>query len=90
MFNVEKLPELKVYVKLLDDDSVMPKQKLKEAIEYIEEEQRKIAEINAQAQMLQQQASQFINSDPEGQASQMMDQLREQQVEEEQPTDEPL
>ena len=83
MFNVEKLPELKVYVKLLDDDSVMPKQKLKEAIEYIEEEQQKIAQINAQAQMLQQQASQYINGDPESQASMTMDQLREQQAEEE-------
>lgn len=83
MFNVEKLPELKVYVKLLDDDSVMPKQKLKEAIEYIEAEQQKIAQINAQAQMLQQQASQYINGDPESQASMTMDQLREQQAEEE-------
>lgn len=83
MFNVEKLPELKVYVKLLDDDSVMPKQKLKEAIEYIEEEQQKIAQINAQAQMLQQQASQYINGDPESQASMTMDQLRQQQAEEE-------
>lgn len=83
MFNVEKLPELKVYVKLLDDDSVMPKQKLKEAIEYIEAEQQKIAQINAQAQMLQQQASQYINGDPESQASMTMDQLREQQTEEE-------
>lgn len=83
MFNVEKLPELKVYVKLLDDDSVMPKQKLKEAIEYIEAEQQKIAQINAQAQMLQQQASQYINGDPESQASMTMDQLRQQQVEEE-------
>nr|DAS65353.1 MAG TPA: portal protein [Bacteriophage sp.] len=82
MFNVEKLPELKVYVKLLDDDSVMPKQKLKEAIEYIEAEQQKIAQINAQAQMLQQQASQYINGDPESQASMTMDQLRQQQVEE--------
>lgn len=83
MFNVEKLPELKVYVKLLDDDSVMPKQKLKEAIEYIEKEQQKIAQINAEAQMLQQQASQYINGDPESQASMTMDQLRQQQAEEE-------
>lgn len=93
MFSVEKLPELKVYVKLLDDDSVMPKQKLKEAIEYIEEEQRKIAQINAQAQLMQQQASRFINGDPESQASQIMDQVREQQVEPEEveeSTNEPL
>lgn len=71
MFSVEKLPELKIYVKLLDDDSVMPKQKLEDAIEYIEAEQKKIAMINAQAQMMQQRANQFLNADPEAQASQV-------------------
>ena len=73
MFSVEKLPELKVYVKLLDDDSVMPKQKLESAIEFIEAEQQKIAQINAQAQMLQQRANQFLNEDPEAQAGQIME-----------------
>ncbi len=71
MFSVEKLPELKIYVKLLDDDSVMPKQKLEDAIEYIEAEQKKIAMINAEAQMMQQKANQFLNADPEAQASQV-------------------
>ena len=71
MFSVEKLPELKIYVKLLDDDSVMPKQKLEDAIEYIEAEQKKIAMINAEAQMMQQRANQFLNADPEAQASQV-------------------
>ena len=73
MFNVQRLPELKTYVKLLDDDSVMPKVKLEEAIEMIEEEQEKIAMMNAQAQMMQQRAQQFLMEDPEAQASQVLE-----------------
>lgn len=70
-FNAQRLAELKIYVKLLDDDSVMPKQKLTDAIEYIEQEQQKIAEINANAQIMQQNAGQFLNGDPESQTAQM-------------------
>ena len=73
MFNVQRLPELKTYVKLLDDDSVMPKVKLEEAIKMIEEEQEKIAMMNAQAQMMQQKAEQFLMEDPEAQASQVLE-----------------
>lgn len=72
-FNVQRLGELKIYVKLLDDDSVMPKAKLEEAIELMEEEQRRIAVINAQAQIMSQRANQFLNSDPDAQAEQMSD-----------------
>lgn len=72
-FNVQRLGELKIYVKLLDDDSVMPKAKLEEAVELMEEEQRKIAAINAQAHIMQQRANQFLNSDPDAQAEQMSD-----------------
>ena len=71
-FSPQMLPQLKLYVNALSDDSVMPKQKLLEIIEQQEEEQKKIAEINAQAQMLRQRASQFINNDIEGQASQIV------------------
>ena len=71
MFNVQRIAELKTYVKLLDDDSVMPKQKLEEAIEIIEEEQQKIAMIQAEAQMMQQRANQFLMSDPEMQAAEV-------------------
>ena len=78
MFNVQRLPELKTYVKLLDDDSVMPKVKLEEAIEMIEEEQEKIAMMHAQAQMMQQRAQQFLMEDPEAQASQVLE--AEQQI----------
>ena len=78
-FSIERLTELKVYTKLLDDDSVMPKAKLEEAIELMEEEQRKIAIINAQAQMMKQRASQFLNEDPDAQAEQISN--AQQQVE---------
>lgn len=68
MFSPQMLPQLKIYANALSDDSVMPKQKLLDIIEEQEEEQKKIAQINAQAQMLKQRAMQFINSDPAGQA----------------------
>ena len=68
MLNPQRLGELKVYTKLLDDDAVMPKAKLEEAVELMEEEQRKIAMIQAQAQIMQQRANQFLNSDANAQA----------------------
>lgn len=67
-FNVQRLPELKRYAEALDDDSTMPKRKLDKIIESMEEEQRKIAIINAQAQLMQARADQFLNSEPEAQA----------------------
>jgi hypothetical protein len=72
-FNPQMLAELKIYVRLLDDDSVMPKQKLLEAIDMMEEEQQRIAIINAQAQQMKMRANQFIMGDPESQAQQMLD-----------------
>lgn len=73
MFSTERMPELKLYVKTLDDDSVMPKQKLEAMIEEWDKEQQRIAEIQAQAQMLQQRAQQFLMEDPDGQAQQIAD-----------------
>ena len=73
MFNIQRLAELKVYVKLLDDDSVMPKSKIEEAIEIMEAEQQKIAVINAEAQMMKQRVNQFLNEDPDAQAEQMLE-----------------
>ena len=72
-FNAQRIGELKAYVKALDDDSVAPKQKLLEVIEEIEAQQRKIAEIDAQAQMMRQRAQQFLMGDPEEQSSMMAD-----------------
>lgn len=73
-FNAKRLQELKVYVELLDDDSSMPKQKLLKAIKKMEEEQQKIAQINAQAQQLQQNAMQFINDEEQTMNEQIIQQ----------------
>ena len=81
-FSAQRVSELAVYAEVLDDDSVAPKTKILEAIEHIKEEQRKIAEIQAQAQIMQQRAQQFLMEDPDGQADQIADaqlQLMEQE-----------
>ena len=70
-FNVQRLAEFEVYVEALDDDSVAPKMKLKEILERMKEEQRRIAMIEAQAQMMQQRANQFLMGDPDEQSSVM-------------------
>jgi hypothetical protein len=70
-FNSQRVSELATYAEVLDDDSVAPKMKIKEAIEHIREEQRRIAMINAQAQMMQHRAQQFLMEDPDGQAEQI-------------------
>lgn len=72
-FSSQRLGELKIYVQTLDDDSTMPKQKLEEAIEFMEEEQMKIAAMNAQAQIMQENAMQFLMGDPDTQASQIVE-----------------
>lgn len=69
----QRMSELKIYVKVLPNDSVMPKAKLEQAVEAYEEEQRKIAMIEAQAQIMQQRAQQFLMEDPDGQAQQIAD-----------------
>ena len=80
MFSHERLPELKIYTNLLDDESVMPKQKLEEAIKLEEEEQEKIAMLNAQAQLMKQRVNQFLGQDATAQASQINDIASSQQV----------
>ena len=72
-FSQEKLGELKIYVETLDDDSVMPKQKLLEAIKKQEEAQARIAQINAQANEMIQRANQFLNGDVSQQAMQIQE-----------------
>ena len=72
-FNPQRVAEFEAYVKALPDDSVAPKQDLLEGIENIKETQMRIAQINAQAQLMQQRAQQFLTQDPDGQASQIAD-----------------
>lgn len=90
-FHSQRVSELATYAEVLDDDSVAPKTKIKEAIEHIREEQRKIAMIEAQAQMMQQRAQQFLMGDPDEQAAQINDaqaQLEAQYAEQEAELDE--
>lgn len=92
LFNAERVGELSIYAELLDDDSVAPKQKIKEAVELIREEQQRIAMIQAQAQAMQQRASQFLMEDADAQASQiaeaqMMAQMPAETTQEEVPVE---
>ncbi len=73
LFAIDRIGELKAYAEALDDDSVAPKMKILEIIEKREEEQRKIAMMNAEAQIMQQRANQFLMEDPDGQAQQIAD-----------------
>ena len=87
-FAPQNVNQLEAYAKTLDDDSVAPKQKILEIVEIIRAEQRRIAEIEAQAQMMQQRAQQFLMGDIGQQSSQIAEakaQLEaEQQLEGEQ------
>lgn len=71
-FTAQKVGELEVYVKLLDDDSVAPKIKIQDAVDNIKEEQKRIALLQAQSQMMQQRANQFLMGDPQMQAAQIL------------------
>lgn len=82
-FNIQRLSELEVYCDTLDDDSTMPKAKLEQAIEKMKEEQRKIAQIQAQAQLLKQRASTFLDSDPDAQADTIKNAMQETAMERE-------
>ena len=80
-FNIQRLSELKTYCEVLDDDANMNKRKVERAIDKMEEEQRKIAEIQAQANMLKQRASTFLDSDPDAQAETIRQAMQQTQVE---------
>jgi hypothetical protein len=67
----QRLPELKAYAEALPDDSVAPKMIILDIIDKALQEQRKIATINAEAQMMEQRADHFLASDPDEQASEI-------------------
>ena len=81
-FNAQRVSELETYASVLDDDSVAPKTKIMEAIEHIKEEQRRIAMIQQQAQLMQQRAQQFLMGDPDEQSSMMADAMSQLQMQE--------
>lgn len=70
-FNPQRVGELRVYAELLDDDSVAPKMKILEAVEHIENERRKIAQIQSQAEIMKQRVQQFLMGDMAQQAQQV-------------------
>ena len=80
-FAPQMVGQLKIYANALPDDSTMPKQKLLDICEEIEEEQRKIAQINAEAQIMQQRANEFLMGTPEDQANAILDAEQELQLE---------
>ena len=92
MFAADRLAELKIYHKILPDDSVAPKVEIGNAIEYMEEEQRKIAMIQARTQEMQMRAQQFLMGDPEQQSDMMADaqlqMMMQQMAQQEQALDE--
>lgn len=72
-FAPQMLGQLKFYLECLDDDSVMPKQKLLDKVNRELEKQKRIAELQARAQQMLQQQNEFLNSnDPDAQATHIM------------------
>ena len=85
LFQANRVSELEIYCRLLDDDSVAPKMKIQEAIEYIKKEQQRIAEIETQAQLMQERAQQFLMGDTDQQADLMAQAQMQLMNQEEQP-----
>ena len=73
LFAPQRVGELRKYAEALPDDASAPKQKILEICDKTEEEQRKIAEINAEAQLMQQRANEFIMADPDTQAEKVIE-----------------
>lgn len=82
-FNADNVGALKRYTESLSDDSVAPKSKLEEIVESMEEEQKRIAEINAQAEMLKMRANSFLQSDVDTQAETIGQAMRDTATERE-------
>lgn len=78
LFSAQRLGELEAYANALDDDSVAPKQKILEIVEDIKGRQQKIAQIQANAQIMQQRAQQFLMGDADMQSQMMADAAAEQ------------
>lgn len=84
LFSAQRVPELQAYVMALDDDSVAPKEKIQKIVDFIMDQQKQIAMMDAEAQMMMQRAQQFLMEDVDGQAQQIADaerQIMEQEAE---------
>lgn len=80
-FAPQNIGQLKSYVETLPDNSTMPKQRILDMIRRQEQEQQKIAQIQANAQAMMQRANTFINQDIDGQAQTMVDAMQQPQEE---------
>ena len=60
-FKPENIDQLELYVEALPTRSAMPKEKLKEIIEKVKAKQNYINQLNAQTQLMYDQANQMIN-----------------------------
>ena len=67
-FNPQKIAETRLYAEALPDDASMPKQKILEICDKVDEEQQKILQSQLQAQLMQERANQFLSEDPDAQA----------------------
>ncbi len=65
-FAPQMIDQLELYVEALPQQSAMPKQKLQDIIKKVKEKQLYIQQVNAQAQMMYQQANQYIDSANQG------------------------
>lgn len=63
MFNAEKIPETRAYAEALPDDSVAPKIRILEICDKVEEQQIRIARIQAEKQLMQFRTQQFLMGD---------------------------
>ena len=70
-FNPQKISETRLYAEALPDDATMPKQKILEICDKVDEQQQRIAESEMQAKLMQERANQFLSKDPEEQAEQI-------------------
>lgn len=68
----QRMPELEIYISLLDDDSTMPKQKLEAALKKWKADQQKIADLQSKSRIMMQNAQRFINLDPDAQAEEII------------------
>lgn len=73
LFTSQRVGELEIYADLLDNDSVAPKMKILEAVKKIKKRQQRIAQIAADAQLVQQKANDFLMGDIDDQAQQIAD-----------------
>ena len=69
-FSTQRVGELEVYARLLDDDSVAPKVKILEAVAEIKKQQMQIAQIQAQGQIMMQQVQQELGGGVDALAAQ--------------------